>query len=340
MTLESTDENFELYFKDQTDIAVYVNGDLLIDEVTMLDNSGALIYYALMYQTIQAEVQIDNPSNHTIQQVTYNLSNVGTVTLNQNQIIMSDDKQSFILVVQVPYSYWNQDFQLTVQSIQYSNTKLVERTKSFNNAWAFVTLLNSSEVINITNAVQLQAMANNSGRYYKLANDIDLTGFDWTPIANFRGIFDGQGHTIKNLTIVKTYSNMSKNVGLFDTIGSTSIIKNLNLLNASVSATFTTNNNANMTPYVGLLAGVISNRVTIENIQIQGDLSVLNNTNSWGENYVGLLAGFSSSESTYRNIQIKGFMEAEVYSGYVNGGGLFGKSSGNIQVSHKHLLHN
>jgi hypothetical protein len=334
MTLESTNENFELYFKDQTDIAVYINGDLLIDELTMLDNSGALIYYALMYQTIQVEVKIDNPSNHTIQQVTYFTTNIGNRVIDKDFIIMAQDMQSFILIVQVPYFYsWNQDLQVSILNISYSNSKLVERTKSFNNAWTYVTLLNSSEVIYITNAAQLQAMANNSGRYYKLANDIDLTGFDWTPIANFRGIFDGQGHTIKNLTIVKTYSNMSASVGLFDTIGSTSIIKNLNIVNASVSTTFTTDNNTNMYPNVGLLAGVISNRVTIENIQIQGDLSVLNSTNSWSETNLGLLAGYSSSESTYRNIQIKGFMEAEVYSGYVNGGGLIGKSSGKIQVS-------
>lgn len=64
----------------------------------------------------------------------------------------------------------------------------------------------------ITTGAQLAGFANsvNSGNkysdeYFKLSNDIDLNNKNWTPIgkANFRfsGTFDGDGHTISNLSV-------------------------------------------------------------------------------------------------------------------------------------------
>ena len=48
------------------------------------------------------------------------------------------------------------------------------------------------------------------GAYFALTADLDMTGVDWTPIGNmtdmenyttlFLGTFDGQGHTVSNLT--------------------------------------------------------------------------------------------------------------------------------------------
>ncbi len=68
-----------------------------------------------------------------------------------------------------------------------------------------------------------------SGVYFQLANDIDLSAYSegegWEPIgssgAQFKGIFDGNGHTITNLKINRT----TNNVGLFGY--ATSTIKNV-----------------------------------------------------------------------------------------------------------------
>ena len=77
-------------------------------------------------------------------------------------------------------------------------------------------------------------------REYKLTEDIDLATIfsNWTPISyrdtdpTFIGTFDGNGHTIKNMNIVnikdadkKEYNFVS--VGLFASIGTTGIVKNL-----------------------------------------------------------------------------------------------------------------
>lgn len=55
----------------------------------------------------------------------------------------------------------------------------------------------------------LQAIQNNLSAYYELANDIDMTGVNWTPIApnstsRFTGVIDGKGYKILNFSINTT----------------------------------------------------------------------------------------------------------------------------------------
>ena len=45
-----------------------------------------------------------------------------------------------------------------------------------------------------------------------LANDIDLSGHSWVPIEQFSGTFDGQGHTISNMSVTVGVTNSA---GLF-----------------------------------------------------------------------------------------------------------------------------
>ncbi|ATO38042.1 hypothetical protein GTID1_13150 [Geobacillus thermodenitrificans] len=61
----------------------------------------------------------------------------------------------------------------------------------------------------IETPADLQAIQNNLSAYYELANDIDMTGVNWTPIApdstnRFTGTIDGKGHKILNFTINDT----------------------------------------------------------------------------------------------------------------------------------------
>lgn len=86
-----------------------------------------------------------------------------------------------------------------------------------------------------------------SGKYFSLLCDIDLCDIEWTPIGNgaygFEGIFDGNGHTVKNLKISigafydKSYpvnSNSKGYVsGLFGACTDT-VIQNLNISGAEI----------------------------------------------------------------------------------------------------------
>ena len=51
-------------------------------------------------------------------------------------------------------------------------------------------------VYEVYNVAQLRRMANDPYGYFKLINDIDLTGTQWNLVQNFYGVLNGDGHTI------------------------------------------------------------------------------------------------------------------------------------------------
>lgn len=107
----------------------------------------------------------------------------------------------------------------------------------------------AAEVIEIATAEELSAIRNNLSGSYVLTADIDLSGMEWTPIGAympsgeseeeqeipdpafaFTGTFDGQGHTIRNLSINQPEGWA---LGLFGVISETQI-GNFTLENAAV----------------------------------------------------------------------------------------------------------
>lgn len=121
------------------------------------------------------------------------------------------------------------------------------------------------------------------GQTFKLMADIDLGGADWTPIHGFRGIFEGNNHTISNFKITKSFD---KSMGFFslvdyDSQKNQSIVRNLNLKDVEVTATADAQ-------FIGLLAG--SNRGKIQNCTTIG---VVNDSRTTLAHhvYVGTLVG-------------------------------------------------
>lgn len=110
------------------------------------------------------------------------------------------------------------------------------------------------EVTEIWNAEDLAAMADEvnsddngcEGIYYELMADIDLGGAAWSdyigvhdendanaPVLKpFKGVFDGNGHTISNYTVSCRHK---VNAGLFGAVGGNGIIKDLGVENAVFS---------------------------------------------------------------------------------------------------------
>jgi len=96
------------------------------------------------------------------------------------------------------------------------------------------------------------------GKTVILGADVDLGGKNWAPIATdsgasvsgFMGMFDGQGHYIKNLTIDMVVREPNGiRYGLFGVIGSTGTVKSINFVGASVVTKDTT--------YSGVVAGYV-----------------------------------------------------------------------------------
>jgi hypothetical protein len=120
-------------------------------------------------------------------------------------------------------------------------------------------------VIVINTVADLQNISNNLAGSYVLGADIDATGFSFATIGSFStpftGIFDGQGHTITNLTVSSSNGNFS---GLFGVIGTSGVVRNVGLVNESEVTT-----NAN---FLGGLAG--ENDGTITNSHVSGTLAL------------------------------------------------------------------
>ena len=124
-----------------------------------------------------------------------------------------------------------------------------------------------------------------AGKTFVLMNDVDLNGFEWTPIGTsnniFKGAFDGQGHTVKNLVITGNNSN----VGLFG-VTHDGEIKNLTVENAKVSGRLN----------VGVVAGQpYTSKYT--NITVKGHVEVN------GMAYVGAVGG-KNAYADWTNITV------------------------------------
>lgn len=91
-----------------------------------------------------------------------------------------------------------------------------------------------------------QQMALEPTKNYKMVADIDMSKAAqwWTPVKNFTGSLDGDGHTIYNLGVKTTEDH----TGLFGTLDLNGIAKNLIFVNPIVEVT-------NTNQFAGVLAG-------------------------------------------------------------------------------------
>lgn len=130
-----------------------------------------------------------------------------------------------------------------------------------------------------------------SDKCYKLVDDIDMSGLlstPWKPIANFSGIFDGNGHTISGMNIdnaeyLDVYGSAmsTENVGMFANILAGGKVYNLKLANfvASTSANTYFKN-------FGIVAG--KNSGTVERVEIlNAKLQINTNSNTCVGSVVG-----------------------------------------------------
>ena len=156
-----------------------------------------------------------------------------------------------------------------------------------------------------------------------LTKDIDLGGQDnWTPIGKnssyaFKGIFDGQGHTIKNINIE---GSASGNYGLFGYMdGGT--IRNL-VLTGAVKVEGSGNNSYGTAGLLGTLygtAGVVEN--CVNKAEINGSQNV--------GGIVGYVSsGYTSASKTITNCVNEGSINSNSY----NAAGIAGCVSGQLTI--------
>lgn len=143
-----------------------------------------------------------------------------------------------------------------------------------------------------------------------LANNIDLTGKDWTPIGtsignSYTGTFDGNGKTITGLTVTVS----DRYAGLFGYIGTGGTVQNVKLEGVQMTSD-------NSWGYAGSVAG--DSEGNIENCSVSGSVigrgqnSIVGGVvgHQWG----GTITGCSSSATVNAGIVAGGI------AGFTNGG--------------------
>lgn len=181
-------------------------------------------------------------------------------------------------------------------------------------------------VIKTVEDLQTFADAVNSGNYDDKTNavvtldaDLDLAGIAWIPMGDtshdFAGTFNGQGHTISNLTIGTADAPITGELaGLFGVVEGT--VKNLFLDEVSV--------NANVGYYVGGLAAYAVG--PIENCHITKlDMDA-------AASGVGGLIGYATSGNSIYGCSVSG--EIAVKSGCQGVGGFIGSMGKNAQITY------
>lgn len=145
----------------------------------------------------------------------------------------------------------------------------IDSSPKFDPTHAPVTVADITTITHITDAAGLESFAQRVHSEDQFAcavldNDITLSG-SWTPIGNstnrFRGIFDGQGHTISGLMV--EMASDEQGAGLFGTVHNNAIIRNV-IVDSSCS--FTNTKDGGAAGIVGLLnTGWNWSEVLIEN---------------------------------------------------------------------------
>jgi hypothetical protein len=188
---------------------------------------------------------------------------------------------------------------------------------------------NASDLQIVNTAVTQPVMQRNA---YALGTDINAGSIaNFTPLGSatspLNTIFDGQGHTISNLTI-KPSDSTTQNIGLFAIIDKAGLVRDLNLTSVTVNA-----NPGVASQWIGTLAGI--NAGTISNV------SAIGTVQAGGGSTAGGLVGQNLGTGTIAGATVPALAQAcmagqTCASVAVNvgsnslGGGLVGSNSGAI----------
>lgn len=111
------------------------------------------------------------------------------------------------------------------------------------------------------------------GTNVMLLDNIDMSGYNLTVPSSYTGTFDGNGHTISNLTVTDKQKNWSDNYfGIFKQLLGKATVKDLTFDNLTLNITLDNPDTKDF--FVGGLAGSASSDVTLSNIKLNGVLNV------------------------------------------------------------------
>lgn len=151
--------------------------------------------------------------------------------------------------------------------------------------------------IKVYNASDLQKLNTYKNGQFILMNDIDMTGVDWVPVGTkndpFTGKLDGDGHSIKNLSVTTAGHTDLDAFGLFGYVKTPSI-DNLTMFNFKFESV-----NISKPYYVGSIAGYSINEnkgVTMSKCISIGTFNIAKQSSSYPI-VAGGIMGYASTQS-------------------------------------------
>ena len=313
---------------------VFVNGELTVKSITIVDEDGNECDYVVNGQTYYYLVEFNNKTGYNIDAVTIERGNFWEYELNwyaptttkrfaDEELIVMDSECVKIAFIVDDYTMDNsggRNFSY-VTKVEYSNELLGNKQKDAGRICSplFANGV-SGDVVEIKTASDLRNMSKSA--HYVLTNDIDLSGTEWSNPGIFNGMFDGQGHTISGMNFVGTVENGDFSWGLFSQANG--IVRNLNLQGRLI-ATITSTTDTKYTAYVGGLCG-ITRYLTVENVKNSVDLTVIDG-GALSLSYVGGILGYGANEVTMVNTANYGMING------ISCGGIVGCSNEMINVT-------
>ena len=185
---------------------------------------------------------------------------------------------------------------LAVSSIAALPLSAAESSKTYK-------ISTADELIEFSKLCRLDSWS--KGKEFVLTTDIILTGKDFPSIPIFSGTFDGQGHSIKGVSVTGVTGR-----GLFSIISENATVKNLNVVGIVRPSGSESS--------IGGIAG--TNKGVIYNCRFSGKVAATNT--------VGGIVGENTSTGSVLKCTAAGTVDGEKFTG-----GVVGNNSGNIVQS-------
>ena len=236
------------------------------------------------------------------------------------------------------------DYEIIVDAAFNANDYVVEGGSNY------VSVSSAEELVKVAAEI---AAGNEEINNIMLGGDIDLADLvltrsavasNWIPVGTeekpYTGVFDGNGHTIKNLALVETEAKEGKAYIGFFGYAKDATIKNVTFENVYINIPCLDIDHSQ--GHIGAVAGSLEGTSTIENVTVKGDIKVEATVTANGASRVAVVAGGNSyGNVTMKNVHViakdgsylKANNNVGALAGQLQGKSVFENCSSNIDVT-------
>ena len=225
-------DNTTLSVKPESELSdnVFINGKLEVIKIEYVNDKFEPIDWAFPSDKVYVLITLDNPTGYYVDGVNTDITNLIKIDNNRWYYQVSTNTD------------WNVTY---LSGISYHN-QFLEKTISYSDIKTECYVVKSNETTYISDANGLKNMQD--GYYYELTNDIDLSNLEWIG-SDLKGVLNGKGYSIKNMSFVGSVKNANAYLGLFKQ--GSGVIQNLNIENATIIADVIQNDKNDYDAYCG-----------------------------------------------------------------------------------------